>query len=204
MQLRVFKRVLKTSRWPKNWWRYGNIRYRSAVDEWFGDFAHGRYAVPIPIRLLRGWVFRASRLNSTNPISVPPTTHTSDILSLSERHAAGGKMSWFCIGRHLPFQDYKWNHVEQVAILVCVVCALLIFKTLYSGRTGRGKRLSRLVRRERNSLYRLRLWDRLCGHRRAIQKVSQIVIQKVIQKVCKTITQLYLSLNKLYGNWYKL
>jgi hypothetical protein len=72
-------------------------------------------------------------------------------------------MSWFCIGRHLPFQDYKWNHVEQAAILVCVVCALLIFKTLYSGRTGRGKRLSRLVRRERNSLYRLRLWDRLCG-----------------------------------------
>ena len=58
-------------------------------------------------------------------------------------------MSWFRYGRHL------------LSILVCAVGALLIFKTLYSRRTGRGKRLSRLIRRERDSVYRPRLWDRL-------------------------------------------
>ena len=43
----------------------------------------------------------------------------------------------------------------------CAICASMIFKTLYARHAGRGTRLSRLIRRERKSVYRLRLWDRL-------------------------------------------
>jgi len=71
-------------------------------------------------------------------------------------------MNWLYYGRNLLFQGYKANHIELCVILAFIVCALLILKTRYSRwRIGRGKRLSRLIRRERKNVYKLPVWDRL-------------------------------------------
>jgi hypothetical protein len=70
-------------------------------------------------------------------------------------------MNWLCHGGCLLLQGGKTEHIEHGVILALIVCAILALKTLYSKRIGRGKRLSRLIRRERKSVYRLRLWDRL-------------------------------------------
>jgi hypothetical protein len=70
-------------------------------------------------------------------------------------------MSWFQFGRHLIASVYKTSHVAVIVILACAICASIIFTTLYLRRPRRGTRLSRLIRHERKSVYRLRLWDRM-------------------------------------------